>query len=216
VERWKTQTTIAPHYWQADRSTATGKCEPRKWYPHVSVTLFALCIQSNRVPSHDSLFVSPSRQTYSTAQSQPFIPSKHISLTHSHCYRPELCWLPRSICACSWDESAGEMCAGKTETSTGHAIFALSACMWWERKMKVSHGRRVNSFHLGSFSSRGRFERNLCVDECGVCGMGMKWIIVCQTGVMKMELMATHWYAISCALNWSTIHSYGTKLKLIE
>ena len=85
VERWKKQTTSSePHYRQADRSTATGKCEPRKWYPHVSVTLFALCIQSNRVPSIMTLFfVSPSRQTYSTAQSQPFIQKQtYISLSH--------------------------------------------------------------------------------------------------------------------------------------
>lgn len=63
--------------------------------------------------------------------------------------RVELCWLPWSICACSWDESAGEMCWLRKNLNE-HRVFALSACVWWERKMKVSHGV-VKLFSFGEF-----------------------------------------------------------------
>jgi hypothetical protein len=140
VERWKTQTTSSePHYRQADRSTATGKCEPRKWYPHVSVTLFALCIQSNRVPSHDSLFCESLTPNIFDRTDSAIHTKANIYLTIS--LRVELCWLPRSICACSWDESAPERCAIAAE-KLKRAPRICIICMCVMREENESKPRR--------------------------------------------------------------------------
>jgi hypothetical protein len=127
---------------------------------------------------HDSLFCESLTPNIFDRTESAIHTKANIHLTIS--LRVELCWLPRSICACSWDESSPERCAIAAEKlKRAPRVFALSACVWWERKMKVSHGV-VKLFSFGEFFVPGPIRKDICVDECGVCGMGMKWIIVCQ------------------------------------
>lgn len=123
----------------------------------------SLCIQSNRVPSHDSLFVSPSRLQTTAHSSHSYWEQTYlttlIAIRIMLIAAIDLCVLVR------WKRWWRDECWKNLNEHRACDICIISMCVMREENESKPQQSRVNSFHFGSFSSRGRLERNLCVDE---------------------------------------------------